>query len=245
MRIADRLLASEPVNEPLGRRIKSDIEKKILSGAWPPGHRIPFEHELMVEYGCSRMTVNKVLSQLAAAGLLERRRRVGTFVSRPLVQSAVLEIPDIGAEITRRRQIYGYELMVLRRRKATKADVRFLVVEPGTDILFLTCRHLADGRPFAVEERRINLAAVPAAAHVDFSVEPPGSWLLGHVAWTQAEHRIVAINAGTEHGGSLGVTPDTACLAVERRTWREAASITHVRQVFPGDLYHLTANFTP
>ena len=28
----------------LHRRILSDIREKILSGAWAPGHRIPFEH---------------------------------------------------------------------------------------------------------------------------------------------------------------------------------------------------------
>ena len=53
----------------LYQRIRGDIEGKIMSGDWPPGHRVPFEHELMESYDCSRMTVNKVLSGLAAAGL--------------------------------------------------------------------------------------------------------------------------------------------------------------------------------
>ncbi|TIT79275.1 MAG: GntR family transcriptional regulator, partial [Mesorhizobium sp.] len=34
----------------LHQRILSDIREKILSGAWAPGHRIPFEHELTAEY---------------------------------------------------------------------------------------------------------------------------------------------------------------------------------------------------
>jgi cytochrome c-type biogenesis protein CcmF len=57
----------------LHQRIRADIQERILSGAWPPGHRVPAEHELMAEYGCSRMTVNKALSALAAAGLIDRR----------------------------------------------------------------------------------------------------------------------------------------------------------------------------
>jgi len=44
---------------PLHQRIRTDIEAKILSGAWGPGFRLPFEHELMTEYGCARMTVNR------------------------------------------------------------------------------------------------------------------------------------------------------------------------------------------
>ena len=47
----------------LYQRILGDIRGRILSGEWPPGHRIPFEHELTEEYGCSRMTVNKALSR--------------------------------------------------------------------------------------------------------------------------------------------------------------------------------------
>ena len=59
----------------LYQRIRSDIEANIMSGDWPPGHRVPFEHELMETYSCSRMTVNKVLSALADAGLVVRRRQ--------------------------------------------------------------------------------------------------------------------------------------------------------------------------
>ena len=63
---------------PLHLRIQNDVERSILSGEWPPGHRIPFEHELTVQYGCSRMTVNKALTDLVKRGLIERRRKAGT-----------------------------------------------------------------------------------------------------------------------------------------------------------------------
>ncbi|HEU6442679.1 MAG TPA: GntR family transcriptional regulator, partial [Microvirga sp.] len=65
----------------LNQKIRRDIEGKIMSGEWPPGHRLPYEHELMAEYGCSRMTVSKVLSGLAVQGLITRRRRAGSVVA--------------------------------------------------------------------------------------------------------------------------------------------------------------------
>jgi GntR family histidine utilization transcriptional repressor len=37
----------------------------------------------------------------------------------------------------------------------------------------------------------------------------------------------------------------TACLSIERRTWRGAARITQVRQLFPGHLFELVAKFNP
>jgi GntR family histidine utilization transcriptional repressor len=216
---------------PLHQRIRADIERRITTGAWSPGHRIPFEHELMKRYGCSRMTVNKAIASLAAAGLVERRRRAGSFVAPPKAHAAVLEIPDIQADITARGEKYELKLLARRRRKP--------------ELLALRCLHLANGRPFALEDRLISLAAVPEAAHVDFSVEPPGTWLLGHVPWTQAEHRISAINADSQTARVLKLAVNAACLALERRTWRGDRHITHVRQVFPGTAYDLVARFAP
>lgn len=54
----------------LHQRIRSDIEGRIHSGEWPPGYRLPFEHELMAQYSCSRMTANKVMSMLAESGAI-------------------------------------------------------------------------------------------------------------------------------------------------------------------------------
>lgn len=226
---------------PLHQRIRLDIEAQILSGALAPGERIPFEHELMVAYACSRMTVSKAISALADAGLVQRRRRAGSFVARPRVQSAVLDIPDIQADVAARGGEYGYRLLSRRIRPAS-ADRG-----PGLagDLLELACLHFADGRPFAFEERLISLAAVPEARDADFAAEAPGAWLLGHAPWTEAEHRITAVGAGDEVARALGVTPGAACLSLQRRTWRGDDHITYVRQTFPGDAYDLVASFGP
>jgi GntR family histidine utilization transcriptional repressor len=229
----------------LYQRIRADLEDKILSGRWPPGYRIPFEHELVETYQCSRMTVNKVLSGLADAGVIERKRRVGSFVAKPLVQSAVLHIPDIQAEIAKRGEAYGYELLARKRRKATKDDLERLGIDKSCDVLVLSCRHIAKGRPFALEQRLINLDVVPQAGDIDYTLTPPGTWLLGHVPWNEAEHRITACLGDEVALKALALKKPAACLVVERRTWRKSKIITSVRVTYPNDLYQLTARFTP
>jgi GntR family histidine utilization transcriptional repressor len=231
--------------EPLHRRIRAEIEGRILSGAWPPGHRLPVEHVLMAQFGCARMTVSKALSSLAAAGLIERRRKAGSFVAYPRVQSAVLAIPDIAAEVAARGWRYGYELLARRRRPVTADDPIGAALAPGTLVLALTCRHLADGAPFALEHRLIDLSAVPAAAEADFAAVAPGAWLVDHVPWTEAEHRITAISADAAISRRLAIPKGRACLVVERRTWRAGLTITFVRQIFRADRYHLAARFAP
>jgi len=227
---------------PLYQVIRSAIEGRIMSGELRPGDRIPFEHELMAEYGCARMTVNKALSALAHAGLIERQRRRGSFVTQPRIHMAALQIPDIREEIEKRGHAYALRLVTRSLLGADSAQGAVLRSARGGELLSLGCVHLADGRPFAAEARLINLAAVPAARDADFAATPPGSWLLAHVPWTEAEHRITAASAG-DAAASLDLPTATPCLVLERWTWREAEAITYVRTVFDGDRFDLTAHF--
>jgi GntR family histidine utilization transcriptional repressor len=229
----------------LHEKIRSAIEGQILAGTWPPGHRIPFEHELTAEFGCARMTVNKAIKSLVDAGLIVRRRRVGSFVAQPRVQAVMLEIPDIQADIAARGRVYGLKLLSRRRRKARKNHPGEQMLAGQGSLLALRCLHLANHRPFALEDRLISLTAVPEAERADFSATAPGTWLLEHVPWTEAEHRITALNADAGMAKLLEVAESAACLALERRTWRGAEHVTHVRQVFPGAGYDLVARFRP
>lgn len=226
-------------------RIGADLSAKIRSGEWPPGFRIPYEHELTRQYDCARATVNKAVQALAAAGLVERRRRAGTFVTRPRIQSAVLEIPDIEAEITRRGQVYGYRLIDAAKNRANDEDPDISALSARSPVLAARCLHFAGDRAFAFEARLINLASVPEAASADFAIESPGAWLRTHVVWTEARQQISAVNPEPAIARHLGVRPSTACLCVRRWTWRRGVGVTFVRQIFPGDAYDLIASFTP
>jgi len=218
-------------------RIRHDIEARIHSGEWRPGHRIPFEHELVATYGCARATVSKALGGLARDGLIERRRKAGSFVAHPQVHSAVLEVPDLAQVIAARGEEYRWHLT--NRRAAASAG------EVALPALLVEGMHYGGGEPFALEHRVIALTAVPDAAHESFADEAPGTWLLHHVPWTAARHRIRAVEATTAEAKALGLRPRGACLELERTTWRAGQIVTHVRQLFRGDRYDLVAEFRP
>jgi DNA-binding GntR family transcriptional regulator len=69
------------VTVPLYVQIRREIEAKIRAGGLPPGARLPTEKDLSTQYGVSRATAQRVLNDLAEAGLAIRRRRHGTFVA--------------------------------------------------------------------------------------------------------------------------------------------------------------------
>jgi GntR family histidine utilization transcriptional repressor len=229
----------------LHERILGEIEERILSGEWAPGVRIPFEHELAAHYHCSRMTVNKALSELAKAGLIERRRKAGSFVMRAPSRSAILEIPDIKSEVEALGASYRFEILTRRSRRGAPADAGRLEGIGEGPIVDLTCRHWAGKKPFCIEERLINLSATPEAADEQFTESPPGSWLLARAPWTSAEHRIRARPADARRAALLDVEAGSACLSIERRTWSGEAAITYVRLTYPGDAHELIARFSP
>ncbi|MDB5674376.1 MAG: transcriptional regulator, GntR family [Sphingomonas bacterium] len=218
-------------------RIRSEIEARIHSGEWRPGDRVPFEHELVITFGCSRATVSKALTSLARSGLIVRRRKAGSFVAQPQVHSAVLEVPDLAEIVAARGETYRWMLTTRRPADGTWAT------DIALPALYVEGIHFSGGEPLALERRLISLGAVPEAAEAPLGEMAPGTWLLHHVPWTTARHRIRAIEASRSEAAALARRPRTACLELERTTWRVGEAVTHVRQLFSGDRYDLVADF--
>ncbi len=225
---------------PLYDQIRRAIAQKITRRDWRPGDRVPFESELCGSLNVSRMTVNKAMQALADDGLIVRKRKAGSFVAAQENVQAPLTIARIEDEVAASGRTYGYEL--LSRAPAIAATE----LNTGkAKALRVLCRHLADGEPMALEERFINLRTVPQASEETFDELPPGSWLLSHVPWSEAEHAISAVAASKDVAGHLGIRPGTACLQVERRTWAEGSTVTFVRLIYPGDQRTLVGRFQP
>lgn len=228
----------------ISERIRADIEGRIRAGALKPGTRLPIETALMAEYNCARMTVGRAMTQLAQSGLIERRRKAGSFVAQPRLQTAVLEIPDISGMIAARGAAYGFAQRSRAVRPSCAESAEAALLARGA-VLALDGVHTENGINFAWEHRVIALAQVPEAAEADFSQTGPGTWLLAHVPWSEARHRIAAVAADAIVARALDVKKGTACLQVERWTWRAGAGVTFARQLFPGDRFDLVASFGP
>ncbi|WP_244497125.1 histidine utilization repressor [Aureimonas sp. D3] len=230
----------------LHQTILAELRGRILSGEWPPGTQLPFEQALAAQFGCSRMTVNKVMGELVSAGLIERRRKAGSFVRRPQSYSAVMEIADIRREVEGLGLAYGFEMMRLEQREADAQDAKRLGLGEPRPVLSILCRHFAARQPFCLENRLIDLTVVPDAAETAFSAaEPPGAWLMARVPWTSAEHTIRAAGADALTSAALLIPPGTPCLVIDRRTWNSDASVTAVEITYPGEAHELVARFTP
>lgn len=86
----------------LAHEVMNDLMGKIRNGLYKPGEKLPTEPEVMAEQGVSRTVVREAISRLQAAGLVETRHGVGTFVlpassqpAHPLDFSTVVTIRDV------------------------------------------------------------------------------------------------------------------------------------------------------
>lgn len=229
----------------LHQRILTDIEQNILTSRWPPGYKIPSEEKLAEQYGCSRMTVNKVVTQLARAGLIQRRRKTGSIVLPQKTQSAILEIYDIREEVKAAGEPYRHAIVARKIRQASNEEAERLGLARRNKLADIICLHYSAEQPFCLEQRLINLDVVPEAEQEQFEMLPPGPWLLEHVPWSAAEHRISARGADKAEAAELSVPKGSPVMVVERQTWRLDQSVTTVRLTYPGGGHTLTARFTP
>jgi GntR family transcriptional regulator, arabinose operon transcriptional repressor len=79
---------------PLYEKIYQHILHEIKSGVLKEGDRIPTELELADQFHVSRITTKKSLEILAQAGLIERHRGRGSFVSTNLPELHSLEVTE-------------------------------------------------------------------------------------------------------------------------------------------------------
>lgn len=226
---------------PLYAQIVRAIAADIIDGTVRPGDRLPTEDDLTKVFKASRMTVNRALRTLADDGMVIRKRRGGTFVAKPMHDHAVLAITDIRDEIAASGADYGYELLFAQMKKAAKAVAEPLGLKPGSRVMHVRCRHLADGLPVVLEDRGINPKAAPGVDTAVFEHTSPNAWLLDTVPWSRADIGVSAIAADDDLAEALNIAPNTPCLQVDRTTWLGNQGVTRVHLIYPGTTHRLTA----
>ena len=75
----------------LAEEVKNSLTQKIRQGTYPPGTKLPTEPLIMAEHGVSRTVVREAVSRLQAAGLVETRHGIGTFVLIPPLDTPLID----------------------------------------------------------------------------------------------------------------------------------------------------------
>lgn len=220
--------------------VQAEVLRRLHDRFWKPGDLLPSEADLAAEFGCARTTVNRALQSIAEEGLLERRRRGGTRVVINPRHKASFSIAIIRLEIEQQGREYGYQLLHRRQQRPSKRVRERMQADADTRVLCIRALHTADGKPYVLENRWIDLAVVPAAASTDFSVQSPNEWLVEHVPFSGGDLMLSALAACAGDARVLNCSQGRALFLARRRTRNtQGATITDVQLVYaPG--YQMT-----
>ena len=226
-------------------QVKAHVTRRIQSGEWPAGFRLPSEHELVEQLKVSRMTVNRALRELVDQGRIVRVPGVGSYVAQDKPQSTLLQIGVLSEEIRQRGHEYRCQMLVVERLLAP-ATVGFLLdLAPGEPIFHTVCLHFDNDTPVQIEDRYVSPRVVPDFLDQDFSLMSPGEYLSRNVPFDQIEHVVDAAMPTAELARSLAMPLTEPCLLLTRRTWTQSQVVTMVRCWHPASRYRLGSRFRP
>jgi GntR family histidine utilization transcriptional repressor len=227
----------------LYEQVKEHIVRGIQSGQWRTGDRLPSEHELVAQFGVSRMTANRALRELAEQGRIVRVAGVGSFVAEDKPQSTLLQIANLASEIRQRGHDYRCTMLALRRTAAALDVAAALDLRTGASVFHAQCLHRENGVPVQLEDRHVNPAMAPDFLAQDFAAQTPSEYLLRHVPFDQVEHVVDAVLPTPEQAALLEMPAAEPCLLLTRRTWWRGVPVTVVRCLHPASRYRLGSRF--
>jgi GntR family transcriptional regulator len=228
---AHKLLRND-LPTPLYHQMFSLLRDRILSGEIPRGARIPTEFDLADGFGVSRITAKRALDELAAEGLVERRRGKGTHVihrTRPKPMhsplNGLLESLEVLAEHT------NVQLLQYRRGVPPEPIRALFGTSPRMELAHAIRLRFRGDTPFGY------YISWTRTEHADFNEEHLATmsrlklFKSVGIQIKQVEQVLSAINADAVSAMYLNVEPGTALLALERRSFDSEGNLVDLLSV--------------
>ena len=116
--------------ESVGSQVFRQLRDQVLRRAWPPGTKLPSEHELSRTMDVSRVSIREGIQRLVSLGILETRHGEGTFVSELKAETYFNAlIPLLALDETDIFHVLEYRLILekgsaaLAAQRATEQDI--------------------------------------------------------------------------------------------------------------------------
>ncbi|TDD83014.1 GntR family transcriptional regulator [Saccharopolyspora karakumensis] len=200
-------------------RIRTELEQRIRSGALLPGSKLPTEAELREQYSVSRATAQRVLTELAQAGLVERHRRRGTFVAEGARQENLLRLvnPALqGPEIPGRHAVDSAAVIPAR-----DADVEMPGVDGDAPVTQLRrLKFDVDDNPIAVELSAVPFSLAPRLLDEDLAHLTVHDYFSRNgVPAAKSRVYVDPVLLDDDTASRLHLTPGGAVIRLRRLTW--------------------------
>ena len=204
---------SSPV--PLYHQVVQGIEGMIRSGTLEPGSRLENEIELASKLNLSRPTMRKAMDELVRAGLLVRKRGVGTQVVASQVRRP-LELSSLNDDLVRTGQKPSTRVLSFSHGPGLEEQRSTLQLPAGVGIYHFTRLRSVGNKPLALME---NWVRDDVAQLSEETLNERGMYDLLRTAGVNfrlAQQRIGAAVADDYQAEMLGCKPGAALVTMER-----------------------------
>jgi len=209
--------------------VRKALRERIESGEWELGALIPGEIALAEEYGCARTTINRALQNLAESGLVVRKRKGGTRVCKMPVRHAKFEIPIVREQVEATGAKYSHQLIQQQKIVPPMSIRTRLQIPKGQEALFMETLHLSDSRPFAFEERWVNIQTVPEILNAPLDKVSVNEWLVKTVPFSSGDVVFSAQSADERIADAIESKVGNAIFVLDRTTWIGDSFITAMK----------------
>ena len=232
-----------PTAGPAYLRIKAWVLAQISGGILNEGDPVPSEARLAMQFGVSRMTVNRAMRELRDEGVVVRVQGSGTFVARSKYESTVVAIRSIDEEIRSRGHVHRSEMQRRERCVADELLAEAFALPPGTALYHSVMLHFENGEPIQVEDRYVNPAVAPGYIDAHFAHETPSAYLMREAPLSSVQFAIEACAAPDEIAAWLRIGAGDAALVLRRRTLSQHHVASVVAMWHPSDRFQFTGSF--
>ncbi|WP_424806278.1 GntR family transcriptional regulator [Rhodococcus sp. 27YEA15] len=155
-----------PFYHQLKEILTADITRRNLS----PGDRLPGDHELCERYDVSRTVVRQALSDLEAAGVIDRVKGRGTFVARPKTREGLAQsLTGLYEDVATRGSHLRSDVRRLEKIEADDAIAESLQVPVGTAVIALERLRFVDDEPWVLTVTHVPFGLAPGLLDEDLS----------------------------------------------------------------------------
>lgn len=152
---------------PLYRQLADLLLKRVRTGEYPPGSRIPSEHKLAATFGIGRPTARQAIELLVRKRVLEKRRGSGTYVRADREEVDLFSLA--GTISSFHRKGISVTTHILAPTRLTEIDSDHENPFSGGKAFFLSRLSRVDETPVLIEDIYLHPDLFPAIDKVDLA----------------------------------------------------------------------------
>jgi GntR family transcriptional regulator len=234
---------------PLYYQIKEQIRRLILIGELQPGDMIPTEEFLSEQLQVSRMTVRHALGDLAAEGLLMRKRAIGTIVASPRQVLPLFMNRLVGlTEDMSEKGMSVESLVLLQERQKANFEIRQnLQLQLHEPVVLIRRLRSTNNFPLVIENTYHPLARFPDLLETNFTNRSIYRFLQEryHMRVHQAQDSFVAGIANVEEAKLLEIEDGAPVMRYQRIGMdSEDVPIEFTLSIYRADRFQFVVNFS-